>query len=319
MNAMHDIIKTRRRELGLTQKELADRLFISDKTVSRWESGNQLPEAQMVPDLAQALQLSINALYGIKETLAVQKQEAPRCGTVLWYKILMTVGMIFALFAAMGLTKFDIFYQEQMHTMGWRAVCFIQLFSSCTLLIGAQVAYTFVSKHERLCDEAYLRTEIIFGGLAAIEIVFIYLLLLPFSLSIAYDVWYGAVALTIACGAAVFLLWQKRRLRRYGSKCGKAVSRIAVILLIVSVIALIVVFIIAAVNRHYMTDYYTTAQDLNTLYQTEEYYMLETSEHKANFYSYLLAAVPVMAALIILHVENLIVIERHGFIQIDSE
>ena len=32
-----------RKEKGLTQRELADKLFISDKTVSKWECGNGLP------------------------------------------------------------------------------------------------------------------------------------------------------------------------------------------------------------------------------------------------------------------------------------
>lgn len=32
-------IQTMRKELGLTQKELADRIGISDKTVSKWETG----------------------------------------------------------------------------------------------------------------------------------------------------------------------------------------------------------------------------------------------------------------------------------------
>ena len=33
-----------RKEKGLTQKELADSLSISDKTVSKWERGGGLPE-----------------------------------------------------------------------------------------------------------------------------------------------------------------------------------------------------------------------------------------------------------------------------------
>ena len=33
------LIARRRQELGLTQKELADRLNISDRTVSKWERG----------------------------------------------------------------------------------------------------------------------------------------------------------------------------------------------------------------------------------------------------------------------------------------
>ena len=32
-------IATKRKELNLTQKELADKLYVTDKTISRWETG----------------------------------------------------------------------------------------------------------------------------------------------------------------------------------------------------------------------------------------------------------------------------------------
>ena len=35
-----EFIQQRRKALGLTQKELADKLGISDKTVSKWETGD---------------------------------------------------------------------------------------------------------------------------------------------------------------------------------------------------------------------------------------------------------------------------------------
>ncbi|MBQ7809916.1 MAG: helix-turn-helix transcriptional regulator [Clostridia bacterium] len=70
MSTMSNIIKEKRNALGITQKELAEKLSISDKTVSRWESGNQFPDAILLPDLAEALDISIGELYGIKtETL----------------------------------------------------------------------------------------------------------------------------------------------------------------------------------------------------------------------------------------------------------
>ena len=33
-------IATLRKECGMTQKELGDKLFVSDKTISRWERGD---------------------------------------------------------------------------------------------------------------------------------------------------------------------------------------------------------------------------------------------------------------------------------------
>ena len=46
------LITARRKALGLTQKELAERLTVSDKAVSKWETGAGYPEVTMLPLLA---------------------------------------------------------------------------------------------------------------------------------------------------------------------------------------------------------------------------------------------------------------------------
>ena len=61
---MKDIITKRRRELGLTQQELADKLFVSDKVVSKWETGKSIPDTTILLDLSKALEISVNELLG---------------------------------------------------------------------------------------------------------------------------------------------------------------------------------------------------------------------------------------------------------------
>lgn len=51
-----------RREKGMTQRQLADLLGISDKTVSKWETGKGLPEAGTLAPLGEALGISVNEL-----------------------------------------------------------------------------------------------------------------------------------------------------------------------------------------------------------------------------------------------------------------
>ena len=51
-----------RKEQGLTQRELAERLCISDKTVSKWECGNGLPEVSFMLPLCEILGISVNEL-----------------------------------------------------------------------------------------------------------------------------------------------------------------------------------------------------------------------------------------------------------------
>ena len=53
------LIAARRIQAGLTQKQLADQLHISDRTVSRWERGVGFPDLSLLEPLADALELSV--------------------------------------------------------------------------------------------------------------------------------------------------------------------------------------------------------------------------------------------------------------------
>lgn len=51
-----------RREKGFTQKELAERLYISDKAVSKWETGTSIPDTALLIPLAELLGVSVTEL-----------------------------------------------------------------------------------------------------------------------------------------------------------------------------------------------------------------------------------------------------------------
>ena len=51
-----------RREKGLTQKELAEKLFISDKAVSKWETGASIPDTALLVPLSEILGVSVTEL-----------------------------------------------------------------------------------------------------------------------------------------------------------------------------------------------------------------------------------------------------------------
>lgn len=55
-------IQATRKTLKLTQKEVAEKLNISDKTVSKWETGNGLPEVGLLLPLCNILGISVNEL-----------------------------------------------------------------------------------------------------------------------------------------------------------------------------------------------------------------------------------------------------------------
>lgn len=55
-----------RKKKNLTQRELADKLMISPKTVSKWECGNGLPEVSLMLPLCDILGISVNELLSGK-------------------------------------------------------------------------------------------------------------------------------------------------------------------------------------------------------------------------------------------------------------
>ena len=58
------VIKELREKQNLTQAELAEKLNVSDKTVSKWETGAASPDLSMIVPLARLLGVSIDELMG---------------------------------------------------------------------------------------------------------------------------------------------------------------------------------------------------------------------------------------------------------------
>lgn len=63
---MGDMISTLRKEKGMTQKDLADRLSITDKAVSKWERNLAYPDTATIPGLAEILGISVEELMNAK-------------------------------------------------------------------------------------------------------------------------------------------------------------------------------------------------------------------------------------------------------------
>lgn len=70
------LIAQRRKALGMTQKQLAERLLISDKAVSKWENGASYPEVTLLPPLAQILGITVDELLAGAVREDGQSQEA---------------------------------------------------------------------------------------------------------------------------------------------------------------------------------------------------------------------------------------------------
>ena len=61
-NKIGHLIMTERKAKKLTQAKLAEKLFVSEKTISKWEKGNGIPDTNILPKLCEIFEISINEL-----------------------------------------------------------------------------------------------------------------------------------------------------------------------------------------------------------------------------------------------------------------
>ena len=110
---LQENIKAFRQKMGMTQEELASRLHVVRQTVSKWEKGLSVPDAELLIRLAEVLEVSVAQLLGgeaetateekpdamieqlsrINEQLAIKNRRAKR----LWKIVAWILGAIAAL------------------------------------------------------------------------------------------------------------------------------------------------------------------------------------------------------------------------------
>ena len=56
-------IQEKRKEKGLTQSDLAEKLNVTDRAISKWENGNCIPDISNIPELCKILNITINDLF----------------------------------------------------------------------------------------------------------------------------------------------------------------------------------------------------------------------------------------------------------------
>ena len=72
-NTFADTIRQLRINKGLSQLQLADQMYVTHSTISRWEAGSRLPDAMMISRLAKCLGTSTETLFN----LISEEEETP--------------------------------------------------------------------------------------------------------------------------------------------------------------------------------------------------------------------------------------------------
>lgn len=114
----HENLKTMRKAKGLTQEELSIRLNVVRQTISKWEKGLSVPDADLLIKLAEVFEISVSELLGAKietesnvneiaeqlarinEQLAIKNRRSRRIWkTILWIIIAL---LVFNIILAIG-------------------------------------------------------------------------------------------------------------------------------------------------------------------------------------------------------------------------
>lgn len=82
-------LKMLRTEREISQIQLAEQLFVDRSTISRWESGNRIPDNTMIARLAKILDVDINLLLNA----AAESDESPKVILVDDTKIILKGGI----------------------------------------------------------------------------------------------------------------------------------------------------------------------------------------------------------------------------------
>lgn len=136
-----------RKEKGLTQKELADKLCISDKTVSKWETGRGMPEVSLMLPLCESLGINVNELLTgakVPEERYKEKAEENMMNLIKNNRGRGKILALMALIAVLMLLPFvSLSILPLVYDISDDAVFFLTAFSIVSAIVGC-IAILFV-------------------------------------------------------------------------------------------------------------------------------------------------------------------------------
>ena len=135
---LSDNIRTIRKNRGFTQEELAARLHVTRQTISKWEKGYSVPDAELLSRMAEILEVPVTELLGapsseaadpepiveqlsrLNEQLAVRNRRAAR----IWRTVGIALAVIVVLYIALAAAGAILFRGETVAPAGsvtWKA------------------------------------------------------------------------------------------------------------------------------------------------------------------------------------------------------
>ncbi len=136
-------LKELRKEKSLTQEQLAEKLYVSGRTVSRWETGSNMPDISLLIELAEMYKVSIPEIISGERKSEEMKEEVKETAKSLSdyadaiNEKIRKRAVWLSVFALIGLLIFAVIDMLELNTPEsiWEAIACMGLGWCCGILI----------------------------------------------------------------------------------------------------------------------------------------------------------------------------------------
>lgn len=153
-------IQQNRKAKNLTQKDLAEIIGVSDKTISKWENGNGMPDVSSIMPLCEALDITVNELLS-GETISPEEYSGKADHTIIHLLTEQTNSKrtgIIQIIIGIFLFILGVVFMFQLPGLSFAwyfdlptFIILIILCLACSLLSGARNVYSIIQTMRKTC------------------------------------------------------------------------------------------------------------------------------------------------------------------------
>lgn len=286
---------------GLTQKQLADKLSVTDKAVSKWENGYGLPDITIMPEIAAVFGISIDELYSAsapkkKEESVDIEEEKPAGGRLHLTQITLnqfSLTQVITFLAVIVLMLFnssvsvnasgetgslsfisifgDTLMGLSVNTNYPSSVLAYIVFAFCPIFVVAVIVFCVYLIIKTLFPDTKnsIAPNVVFAGVVTGALLLS--LLFSFILNKQYgnNVFFIPVTYYAVCGLSLLQLIMEYSVHNYTAAFGKK-SRFTFIMILVAIVTIGGSALTHRFSYSITPEFYTTRNGLSGYYESEQ-------------------------------------------------
>lgn len=178
-------IQQNRKAKNLTQKDLAEAIGVSDKTISKWENGNGMPDVSSIMPLCEALDITVNELLS-GEAITPEDYSNKADNTIInlleeHHKSKRTEVVQFVIGSFLFIIGCTLLFQLPGISIAWyfdlpTLIILVVLCLACSLLSGAKSVFSIIQVMRKVCIpigilESIVPIVFILGKIDDLEII----------------------------------------------------------------------------------------------------------------------------------------------------